>query len=134
MYRQGETLHASSSPVSSAGHPELRHADNWNGPNGVVDNPSFLGPHLATLAKSRSTLDLSTSSNGHNLDINSPHRDEPYVVLDPWNRERPRRQGAEGRHHNPMYQNTPVHGRMALDHTHSKHSRIHQDPSGAPSM
>jgi hypothetical protein len=65
--------------------------------------------------------------------MDSPQRDEPYVELDAWKGEKPRKQGAEGRLEDPTYQNSPVHGRMALHNTHSKHSRIYQDPSGAPS-
>ncbi|KAG0589414.1 hypothetical protein KC19_1G019400 [Ceratodon purpureus] len=130
---KGDTLHGSASPISSM---ELQHADNGNGRNGLVDNSEFLRPHHATLAKSSSSLDVSTRSNGYNLDVNSPHRDDPYGELDPWNRERSLRQGADDRHHNPTYQNTPAHWRMALDHTgtDSKHGRIHQDPSSAPSI
>ena len=100
----------------------------------MIDNSSFPGPHLATVAKSRSTIDLSTRSNGYNSDVNSPHCDEPHVELDPWNRDRQRRLGVESRQHDPTYQNTPSHGRMELDPTNSNRSRVHHDSSAASSM
>ncbi|XP_024366386.1 uncharacterized protein [Physcomitrium patens] len=126
---KGNDLNTNRLPKASARHRHHQHAEFRHEANDVADSSSFLRSHQARLAKSKSTLDLPTGSDGRNSEINLPRREEPFVEPDSSTREKPLRHGAGGPHHEAVYMQVPI------DPTYLNHStRMYKDRAAAPSM